>query len=543
MSHETHIHINNARERMWDVFERDRRPEDVRGILASALNGELHDQHLLFTAMIDTWPKLQKNLTEICRGVSAAAWEVRPHARRGEKPSPESLALAGEVESAIWGMRPEVTRLENGFEETVSALAMGYYMGHEVQEIRWSFQRGSWTPRATQSLPARYYGYPSIDPTDDPTDRLMLDRFGMSSGRSLEDFPRNRFLIGIRRGHPGHPAAAAPLRALAAYWLAAVYGLRWFIHFSQLYGIPWRHAEVADRSQENAVAAALESIGSKGYLVTQPGTKINILDSSKSGDALPQAALIELADRQCDIFVLGQTLTSGTDESGSRALGDVHADTKRGMTLAVEDFVGRILTSQLVPAYVALNYGESRSDLPEIWVKREQKRDEIAKAQRAETLSRVGLPISKAWLYDDLGVPMPGADEDTIYGGGNGTEGEPRTGGAQDDRPHATPAVVSSISAADDRRLSPPSIDDISAAVLAELPDSRRRWIEPLRPALMSLLAGEDMTDDEHRAQAQELLDGLPSMIRELDSDAIADLLERAQGAAMLSGIQSAPSA
>ncbi|WP_423778446.1 phage portal protein family protein, partial [Enterococcus faecium] len=64
---------------------------------------------------------------------------------------------------------------------------------------------------------------------------------------------------------------------MTAYWLAAVYGLKWFMNFTQLYGIPWRHAEVGDTKDENAVKSALASIGANGYIVTKPGVKINVL--------------------------------------------------------------------------------------------------------------------------------------------------------------------------------------------------------------------------------------------------------------------------
>lgn len=190
----------------------------------------------------------------------------------------------------------------------MKALAIGYYFGHAVQEIRWEQKGGLWKPRATKPLAARYFGYPyELVPEGDPEDRLMLDPEGGTGARNLIDFPDHRFLIGINKGHPGHPAVAAPLRSLAAYWLAAVYGLKWFMNFTQLFGIPWRHAEVADSKDENAVKAALASIGANGYIVTKPGTKINILDAKQTGQSLPQRELIDLADRQCDIFVLGQS--------------------------------------------------------------------------------------------------------------------------------------------------------------------------------------------------------------------------------------------
>ncbi|WP_226895735.1 phage portal protein family protein [Luteolibacter marinus] len=424
------INVPRARDRMLEFFEREQLPGDVKQTLAAALNGDLHLQHLLFVAMMDSWPKLQKNIGEIARLVSIAPWKVVPHAARGKKPKPGAEKFAAEVEDFIWCMKPRPARGECGFEGTVKALATGFYFGHAVSEIRWEAAAGGWRPRATKPLPARYYGYPFEEaPQDDPEDRLMLDPEGGTGSRNFVDFPQHRFLIGVNKGHPGHPAVAAPLRSLAAYWLAAVYGLKWFMSFTQLYGIPWRHAEVASAADDNAVKSALASIGSNGYIVTRPGTKINILDGgATSGQSLPQRELIELADKQCDVFILGQTLTSGTDGSGSRALGEVHQETKHGNVDAVADFVGEILTHQLVPAIVAVNWGERHDELPQIWAKREETKDEKAAAERMEIVQRMGVPMSKQFVYDDLGIPMPAEGEELFQpvadGAGKGGDNE-----------------------------------------------------------------------------------------------------------------------
>ena len=448
------INVPAARDRMLDYFEREQLPGDVRSTLSAALNGDLHYQHLLFTAMLDTWPKLQKAIEEIGRKVSVAPWKIHPYAARGEEPDEKAEAAAKEIEAMVWGMKPKVERMENGLEDTIKALVRGYYYGHAVCEIRWEKTNGTWRPRATKTVPARFYGYPYSAPaTADQEDRLMFDASGMRGSRAFEDFPANRFLIGINAGHAGHPATAAPLRALAGYWLAAVYGLKWFMSFTQLYGIPWRHAEVADAKDEGSVRAALASIGSNGYIVTRTGTKINVLDSAKAGDSLPQKALIDLADQQCDQFILGQTLTSGTGSTGSRALGEIHQGTLDGVVEGVSDYVGGILTHQLIPAIVAANYGNSLTDMPEMWARREDVRDEKALAERDEKIGITSgkVPVGKAWFYERHGIPTPADGEELLSPPSpDGAQGDPATGLVM---PHATKGgegeLVEQVQAAD----------------------------------------------------------------------------------------------
>ena len=555
------INVPRARDRMLEFFEREQLPGDVKQTLAAALNGDLHLQHLLFVAMMDSWPKLQKNIGEIARLVSIAPWKVVPFAPRGKKAEPAAERFAAEVEEFIWSMKPRPARGECGFEGTVKALATGFYFGHTVAEIRWEKQAGAWKPRATKPLPARYYGYPFDEaPENDPEDRLMLDPEGLTGLRNLVDFPEHRFLIGVNKGHPGHPAVAAPLRALAAYWLAAVYGLKWFMSFTQLYGIPWRHAEVASSTDDNAVKSALASIGSNGYIVTRPGTKINILsDASASGQSLPQRELIELADKQCDVFILGQTLTSGTDGSGSRALGEVHQETKLGNVDAVADHVGEILTHQLVPAIVAVNWGEGRDELPQIWAKREEAKDEKAAAERMEILTRMKLPMTEAFVYEDLGVPVPAAGDKLFQPAPDGAQGDPATGPLL---PHETKEGLgkSQVAAADAAKKGDNetdeidekgkqvsagdagellTVDQLAAAVLEGLTGVTREWLSPVRPAferLAALAMSRQVTDEDFLAALEKARRELPELFDVLDTGALEEAFENAIGSAMLAG-------
>ena len=455
------INVPRARDRMLEFFEREQLPGDVRSTLAAALNGDLHYQTLLFIAMIDSWPKLQGNLGEMCQDVATAPWQIVPFAQRGEEPDEAAKKFAKEIEEMVWRMKPDAKKGENALEETIASLAMNFFTGHGVHEIRWKRAKdGSWRPRATKPVPARYYGYPYDEmPDGDPEERLMFDPDGMTGARNFVDFPDHRFLIAIHKGHPGHPSVAAPLRALAPYWLAAVYGLKWFMNFTQLYGIPWRHAEISNPKDRNVVEQAMAGIGANGFIVTESGVKINVIaPPSTAGQTLPQRELIELADKQCDTFILGQTLTSGTDKSGSRALGEVHEDTRAKRVKAVEDFVGRVLTYQLIPSIVAVNWGEGRDDMPEMWAKRETAKNETELAERDEKIGITSgkTPVQKAWFYERHGSPVPNDGDELLVApdaisppSANGAPGDPVPGGSQQ-RPHETkPGEGNTVEAAD----------------------------------------------------------------------------------------------
>ena len=55
-SWDTSINVSQAKDRLWEYFEREQGPADVRSSLSGAMNGDIRLQHLLFSAMLDTWP-------------------------------------------------------------------------------------------------------------------------------------------------------------------------------------------------------------------------------------------------------------------------------------------------------------------------------------------------------------------------------------------------------------------------------------------------------------------------------------------------------
>ncbi len=406
------IIVPMARDRLLEIFERVQKPAEVASTLEGALTGQLWQQQMLFQAMIDTWPRLQKALREVKLAARKAPWRIEPQARRGEKPGAQAEALAKEVEEMVWAMKPDPVRGLKGFEGTVEELAMGYFIGHHVLEPHWVRRAdGRVAPVSTLPVPPRFYGYPALE---EGPDRLMLDRNGSMLGvgsAALEDFPPHRFLVAVNGGHSGHPAQAAPLRVLTGYWLAAVYGLKWFMQFAQLFGIPFRWATYpeGDAKAKAELAAMMSNLGSQGWAAFKQGVEMNFLETGKSGGSLAQADLLKLADEQCDVFILGQTLTSTQGDRGSQALGEVHMEVRREVVEGVCDFVGEILTHQFIPAIVAANYGESRTDLPGLWAKWPEPRDERAMAERDKALGLLDgtMPVDRAWLYERHAVPVP----------------------------------------------------------------------------------------------------------------------------------------
>jgi phage gp29-like protein len=391
-------------------------PEQVRSILRNVRTGKLEDQDRLFRLMLDTWPRLRKALNEVSGAVARLGIEVKPPVREGaEEPTPQAVRIYDVVRRAIESYAPRPGFWELDSEGGVRALIDAYAKGISVLEIVWQSQNGIISPRCYAPVPAKYLAYPSESGI---VDRLMVAPDGVTYSK-LMDFPPDRFLIGIWSQGGMHPIHGANLRTLTKYWLASVYGLGWLMQFAQLFGIPWRHVET-DGSDAALTAAEtmLEQIGASGWAATGPGVKLNLLEGVKgSADGLPQSHLMDIADRACDILLLGQTLTTDNTGTGSRALGDVHDGIRIEVLQSVASWVSQIITNQLIPAIVRHNFGAqiASEDMPYAEINIPTAKDAKATAERFKILVESGVEMPKKWVYEELEIPEP-VDDDDIFG-------------------------------------------------------------------------------------------------------------------------------
>jgi len=382
-------------------------PDQVRAILRNVRTGKLDDQDRLFRLMLDTWPRLRKALNEISGAVARLDIEIKPGMREGmEDPTAQGILVYQTVERAMESFAPRPGHWELDNSGMVKALIDAYAKGISVLEIVWQLQNGVVSPRCYAPVPAKYLAYPSMNME---IDRLMIAPQGVNYS-TLEDFPADRFLIGVWTQGGTHPIHAANLRTLTKHWLGAVYGLGWLMQYSQLFGIPTRTAKT-DGTEDalNKAQEMLESIGSSGWAAFGPGVEYEI-HSAANGDAsnLPQSHLMDVADKACDILLLGQTLTTDNTNTGSRALGDVHAGIRADVLKMVSEWIASVINSQLIPAIVRMNFGQvAAEDMPYCCLEIPHAKDQKATAERMKIYKEIGVPMTLKYVYEELGIPEP----------------------------------------------------------------------------------------------------------------------------------------
>jgi Mu-like prophage protein gp29 len=404
------IHLD-ARDRIYMDLRRKLFPTEIEGVLTSAMDGSQYYQDLLFSIMCDTWPRLQKNLRELTQKIVRVGFKVEADSQENKEPTPQALEKADLVKRAIKGFHPNIVRRERTFNGLIRDISTTFLTGITVAEILWEVRNLEYMPRASLRIPARFYRYPYN--LDEP-DELLMNPSGDFGDVNLVPFPEQKFVISMYEGHTGHPSVSAPLRVLAAFWAAQRFGLEWFMTNSQLFGVPFRKGTFikGDKQAFDLLCSMLQNMGAAGWAALPEGTSVEFLSAGGTGGVGPSERLIEMANVVCDIFVLGQTLTTDVGDSGSRALGDVHAEVKDEVLRAVADFTAEMLNSQLVSTLIALNYGENPpQELPKLVPDIEDPVDEMSMAQRDLILfQQMRLPVKKDWLYKRHNVPEPEDD-------------------------------------------------------------------------------------------------------------------------------------
>ncbi|MEI7730176.1 MAG: DUF935 family protein [Verrucomicrobiota bacterium] len=228
-------------------------------------------------------------------------------------------------------------------------------------------------------------------------------------------FPPDKFLIGICKAKSGTALGGARLRALAWWWCAANFSADWLLNLAQIFGLPFRWANYdpnAPQATIDSICAMLEGMGSNAWAAFPAGTTLELKEAGKTGSASPSGDMLDRADKNCDLIVLGQTLTSDVGNSGSRALGDVHATVKHEIVEAVCGYVAGVLNTQLVPSILRLNYGDE-AELPQYESDKEEEKtveykQEVLKllAQNAALTPALANLIDVKQLVRDAGLTL-----------------------------------------------------------------------------------------------------------------------------------------
>lgn len=399
---------------------------------------------------------------------------------------------------------------ELDIQRLVRDLIDGAFFGYRVAEVMWGARGGLTVPLDVIAKPGEWFGFDGDDA------RLKFRPLGAIKG---QDVPERKFVVvGKMRGweNPyGEPDLAA------CFWPVTFKrgGLKFWVTFTEKYGMPWAVGKLprqAPQTDVDALADKLDAMVRDAVAVVPDDASVEFMTASGTASADMYEKLLMFCRSEISIALLGNN--QSVEKESNRA----SATAAQSVEAALRDDDAEMVAAglnQLARWICEVNFPGAVPPVFDFW---EQEEVDDVLASRDEKLKRAGVNFTNAYwkrtykLEDgDLGPETPGG------------------GTAQNTQINVPGTGFNEASFAE------PGADDLPAdqaaldAAIEQLPaDAIHSAMKKLlAPALKAIETAS--TPDEVR---QALLDAWPDM----DASDIEDLMTRAYFVADLVGRDSA---
>ena len=398
-------------------------PLQVRAWLYAWLQGDFTSGYDLTQVMLDTWPRLRKNTHELREAAASCYYRVNPDGLDGEEPTPQAVERADFARKMLKRFSaPQVGSDETNFRGFIYDAADALIMGVSCQELIWDQREdGFQFVRASAWVNPRRLGYTAAKKIGLRFGNGVMSNsnFGGSNltNAVADDFPTDRFVLGQYRTCSGSATKYSLLRPLAFYWASMIWGRDWLLRNAEQFGQPWVDLEYdssINPSDLAALKAGLLNHGASTMLAHQTGSSVKLIEAKISTGNNLQLELIDLADKFCDLVILGQTMTSDVGTKGALATAKVHQDVRRERIQQLSDWIGYDPGAQLLRAITQANYGDA-DERPVLKPDFSEPQDPLVMAQRDQILATF-MPLPQSFVYQRHSVPEPEEGEPVVGG-------------------------------------------------------------------------------------------------------------------------------
>ncbi|MBX3588784.1 MAG: DUF935 family protein [Ramlibacter sp.] len=377
----------------------------------------------------------------------------------------------------------------------------GAFFGYRVSEVMWGHVDGVPAPVDLIAKPSEWFGF------HPETGALRFKPLGSMQG---EEVPARKFVVVGKQRSWENPYGEPDLAA--CFWPVTFKraGLKFWVTFTEKYGMPWPVGKLPRSAQPNEVdelASKLEAMVRDAVAVVPDDASVELLTVASTANAELYEKLLMFCRSEITIALLGnnQSVEMQANRASAVAAQDVEADLRDDDAQMVAAGI-----NELIRHFVEVNYPGAASPVFAFW---EQEEVDEVQAKRDQALKQAGANFTNEYFQrtyklepGDLAAavePDPAGDP----------AGDP---GARDNK----------LSFAD--TTTPPDQAALDAAI-EQLPGHQIQAAmkELLGPALAAI--EEAQTPD---AVLQALADAWP----EMDSSALQQLMEQAYFVADLVG-------
>ncbi|MDH0031349.1 MULTISPECIES: DUF935 family protein [unclassified Acinetobacter] len=280
--------------------------------------------------------------------------------------------------------------LKEWFFEIASGSLNALLFGYSVQEAVYEFKPDGYVGlQWIGEKPMQWF-----EPKNDG--RLIYRQDG--TGREQEVDQKLKFFLTRRKASYEQPYGKALLATL--YWLFFFKqnGFKFWAKFLERFGTPILLGKV-DTTDTGDMAEALLNAHAQSVLAIDKDDDVQVLTAGSNGTAGSSFDMFHtVLIRQIQKVVLGQTLTSGTDGTGSRALGEVHENVRQDKLKSDMRLIVPTLQA-VVDALCLLNGWQEHK----IILGEKPKTLNKDQADRDAVLSSMGVQFSKNYLVNAYG--------------------------------------------------------------------------------------------------------------------------------------------
>lgn len=419
------------------AWTRSLKPENLALYLRGALDGQPQTQAELFLEMEDRDLQLITVLSTRRRSVAGLPWSIQ-----AASDSRRDRTIAAWCTELIQGIE--------GFSTSLTKLLGAITTGYAACEIDWRVEPGRVSVARLVPRPAPWF----VPDVDQPTTWRILSDAEPVYGEPLQP---GAWVWHEAHAKDGLTAQQEGLgRALAWAWLYKNYGLKDWVIFAEIYGSPLRIGkyDIGTNEDDRAVLlSSLQQLGVDAAAIFPKGTDVDLKDVNRSSSVDVYERLVSYCDRAMAKAVLGQTLTTEEGASGSRALGQVHADVRQDLLESDALGLGETLTRDLLRPAVDLQFGP-QARYPRFVLSTTPDEDLGDAAKLYTELSALGVRFPAGHVHERFGIPQPKPGEATY---GAPSTASPATA--------ATPARATDLHALAEPASLPPMAAEIETAI------------------------------------------------------------------------------
>jgi len=370
-------------------------PAKLASIFKEADGGEVYRQAELFEAMEERDTHLSSVLGTRKGAVTGLDYEVVPYSDSAE--DKKISEFCGDV---IYNL--------DSFEEMLLDLLDALGKGFACSEIAWDVTKSEAVITGLEWVHQKRFtfmqqGANAWEKLSRAPKVLTEDNPAMG-----EELPPWKFVYHRHKARSGYDTRAGILRVASWMYLFKNYGIKDWLTFSEVYGMPLRVGKYdpnASKEDKKALKTAIQSLGSDAAGIISKSTEIEFIESSKTGKD-PYEVLANWCDRQMSKAVLGQTLTTEVGDKGSYAASQTHDGVRFDLKKSDAEALSRTLRGQMLRPLVGFNYGW---DKPLPWFKFKYKKSEdlVQLSTVYTNVQGMGFPVTQEHISERFDIPLP----------------------------------------------------------------------------------------------------------------------------------------